>query len=62
MKSNDLLNKQINGAPEPLRSYIHDLVLSVGEGAHMVQEIYVLKEQRDHVLSYLANNRVKSTR
>lgn len=53
MKSNDLLTKQINGAPEPLRSYIYDLITSVGEGAHMIQEIYTLKEHRDALLKYI---------
>ena len=40
----DLLKKQINEAPDLLRCYIHDLETSKGEVAHMIQDLYQLKE------------------
>lgn len=45
MKSKDLLIEQINISPEPLRSYIHEMETSSGELAHMIQELFVLREQ-----------------
>ena len=44
MPLKNLLNKQINEAPEPLRSYIHDLQATYGEGAHMIQDLYQKEE------------------
>lgn len=40
-----LLIDQINDAPEPLRSYIHEMESFIGNGAHMIQENFMLKEQ-----------------
>ena len=42
--NNELLT-QINESPEPLRSYIHELVAF--DGSLYVQEIFALRQQRD---------------
>lgn len=39
------LNRQINEAPEPLRSYIHEMDSFIGNGAHMIQDLFLLREQ-----------------
>ena len=39
------LNTQINAAPEPLRSYIHEMDTFIGNGAHMIQDLFLLREQ-----------------
>ncbi len=38
------LTEQINAAPEPLKSYIHDLVSGYGKSAEMVQDNILLKD------------------
>ena len=38
------LTEQINAAPEPLKSYIHDLVSGYGKSAEMVQDNIMLKD------------------
>ena len=39
------LIRQINESPEPLRSYIHEMETIHGEVAHMIQDIFGLREQ-----------------
>jgi len=45
MKLKSLLNKQVNDAPEPLRTFVHDLQSRIGDGAHMIQDLYEKEEQ-----------------
>ena len=49
------LNQQINEAPEPLRSYIHEMDSFIGNGAHMIQDLFMLREQVKF-LSLLVDN------
>jgi len=44
MKSRNLLTGQINSSPSPLRDYIHELESFAGNGAHMIQELFALRE------------------
>ncbi len=50
MKYKCLLNSQINKAPEPLRSYIHEMESFTGNGAHMIQENFMLREQLNELV------------
>ena len=45
MNKKELLTKQINDSPEPLRSYIHDIESRSRDSAHLIQELFVAKEQ-----------------
>ena len=50
---------QINEAPEPLHSYIHDLETTMGNGAHLIQESFILQEQINLLTKYIEMHREK---
>jgi len=48
-----ILFEQINNSPEPLRSYIHEMDIFIGNGAHMIQELFMLKEKIEYLEGYI---------
>lgn len=50
------LNHQINKAPELLRSYIHEMDTFIGNGAHMIQDLFMLKEEVKYLYLLLEAN------
>lgn len=45
--------RHINGLPEPLRRYIHDLQ-TICDPAGMVQEIHILRTQNEQLQAYIS--------
>jgi hypothetical protein len=49
----NLITKQINSSPQPLRDYVRDLESFGGETAHIIQENFQLREQNKQLVKYL---------
>ena len=65
MGSKKKLIAQINSSPEPLRSYIHEMESFIGNGAHMIQDLFLQKEKIKYLSMLLKkeqNNPVQPTR
>ena len=50
------LNHQINKDTELLRSYIHEMDTFIGNGAHMIQDLFMLKEEVKYLYLLLEAN------
>ena len=62
MNQKELLTKQINDSPEPLRSYIHDMESRGRDSAHLIQDLFSAREQvkqLEHLLNKLRETKTK---
>ena len=57
MNNNKELAAQINSSPDPLRSYIYELESFMGNGAHMIQDLFMLREKVKYLSMLLQTRR-----